>query len=162
MLHAGWREKLELSDGARARIELVPDGPRQGQYCLQLRIGEGATSPRGETGDRQSIVIPPRQADGRQSIQVQSPTLTVCEGDIIRVRGWWRYRNNGSGAVSQVLVRDLHEIELLDHPLLATDGWQQFELLHVADRTGPWGFSMQLSGGGELSLDDFAVEVLGE
>ena len=162
MLHAGWREKLELSDGARARIELVPDAPRQGQYCLQLRIGEGATSARGETGQRQSIVIPPRQADGRQSIQVQSPTLTVYEGDIIRVRGWWRYRNNGSGAVSQVLVRDLHEIELLDHPLLATDGWQQFELLHVADRTGPWGFSMQLSGGGELSLDDFAVEVLGE
>ena len=143
MVGEGWQHRQNDVPGVRATAELYPTA-QQGRYSLRLvAVPDVGTDP-------------PSHID-QPPVTVVTPPVTVRSGQILHISGWVR--------VVSPIRGNLNGLMLYDN-LLGSDAalrlhkrseWQRFQLIRTVHRSGPLTLTAQLSGIGEVQLDDLRI-----
>jgi hypothetical protein len=147
MLRAGWRHEQHPLPGVTAAADLVSEAHHTGRWGMRLTA-------RADDPDNPPAMIetPP--------VWLTTPAVPVEAGQLVWVHGWVFIPKPITASVDGLLVIDSLGGEELAERIDKTEGWGEFTLLRVADRTGPMTVTFALSGLGEARLDDIAVQVI--
>lgn len=147
MIRAGWQYVPRHSPMIKADVEVVTQAARTGRFGLRLAIKAVD-----EKNKPAAFETPP--------IQFVSPQMLVEAGQIVCIYGWVKIPKPITDGSDGLMIVDSLSGETLAERISKTDDWQQFAMYRVAPRSGTMSVSFQLSGLGEVFIDDVAVQVI--
>ena len=143
MLAAGWQHSQQALPGIHAGVELHSNA-KQGRYSLRL-----FAQPVSETRLPKLISQPP--------VTVVSPPIEARAGQILHISGWVRVLAAGEGSLDGAMLYDSIAGPAGALRWRQRSGWKRFELIREVVQSGPVTLTFNLTGTGEIQLDDLQV-----
>ena len=128
--------------------------PELGSHALRLRI---EVRPR---KDRAGRPLPDPQTLERAFLAVDSPTVDLPPGSLVRVSFWAKVPAGIQASADGAVVYDSAGGEPLSVRLDYTDGWRKFALYRTVPSSGKLAVTFALTGIGTAYFDDVRVEPL--
>jgi hypothetical protein len=146
----GWlRQEATLEgDNAELVVRRVTDQPKEGRQCLMLQI---------KTRDPKS---PPRAVLERTFLALNSPTVRLQPGTLVRVSGWVRIPQQITASVDGALLYDSAGGEPMAVRLREATPWKQLTLYRKVPSSGTMSVTLALTGLGTVYFDDVRIEPL--
>jgi len=149
----GWSIQETTLDDLEMSAKRVTDEPKKGRQCLLLEIK--AKTPQ----------LPP-QALERTFLAINSPTLRLPPGTLVRVTGWMRVPATIKASADGALLYDSAGGEPLAIRQTEAAPWSQFTLYRRIPSSGPTAgtisVTLALTGIGKVYFDDIRIEPFGE
>src|SRR5262249_48948557 len=126
---------------------LVTEQPKEGKQCLMLQI-----KPKN-----------PQAAPGaleRTFLALNSPTIRLQPGTLVRISGWIRIPQSISASADRALLYDGAGGEPLAVRLKDSTPWKQFVLYREVPADGMMSVTLALTGLGTVYFDDVRIEPL--
>ncbi len=147
LLAQGWQRSNESIEGAVALVRLSPDGPHEGDYCLEL----AATS---NDGASASPLLPP------SPVWITSPPLPTTDEQLVEITGWVRILEPPVGAADPVLIFDSLGGEESAVRVASAPLWQSFRLVRAVPPGAECRVTIALGGLGRVAIDDLRYRFL--
>jgi hypothetical protein len=144
----GWTAQETTLDDVVLTARRVPDEPKEGKQCLMLKI-----SPKNPQ-------LPPPAALERTYLAINSPSIRLQPGTIVRISGWIRIPGPITASVDGVLLYDSAGGEPLAVRLTEATKWKQFVLYRRVPSSGSISVTLALTGLGAAYFDDIRIEPL--
>lgn len=158
-LSGGWRIFEEKNSVLTSSSELAPYEPTQEE------LDSGAKRPNGRA--LRILVGPKTGYENRIPQQMEIPTLSVETefntqmGQIICFQGWIKIPNDLTNSVDGIEIYDDLGGKGLALRFRKAIGWTRFAFYRLATNTGPMRIRFDVSGAGEIWLDEIAAYVVG-
>ncbi|MGD9128242.1 MAG: hypothetical protein PVH19_12770 [Planctomycetia bacterium] len=147
VFRAGWRNFKCPNSGIKTQVDITSEAAHNGMSGIRI-----SAVPEDPESKPVLVETPPAW--------IQSPTIQVAAGSIVRIEGWVHIPKPITGSVDGLIVFDSMTGEALAERIGETTGWQPFVLYRVATETGPLTVTMALAGMGEVWIDDVSIQTL--
>jgi hypothetical protein len=147
MVKFGWQQQRLPPDDVTTDISLSLSDPHSGRTALRLQAA--ATNAK-------------RAPDAleRPPVWVTSSPVPVRQGQLVRIRGSVNVPRRIAASGEGLLVFDSVGGPELGDRVRLTQGWREFTLYRAVPETGELTVTFALTGLGEASIDDLAVQLL--
>jgi hypothetical protein len=142
-----WLRQEATLDNVEMVSRLVTEQPKEGKQCLMLQI-----KPKN-----------PQAAPGaleRTFLALNSPTIRLQPGTLVRISGWIRIPQSISASADGALLYDRAGGEPLAVRLKDSTPWKQFVLYREVPADGMMSVTLALTGLGTVYFDDVRIEPL--
>ena len=145
LVNSGWENLQGNVEGIRSGA-LLTDAAQEGKYALRL----AAVPTVSEDGDVPAYLE-------RAPIRFNTPRIPVKQGQLLYVSGYVRIarpiqRSDDGFMIYDSLGGQVRALRWFDH-----QDWQRFSMIRVADTDADFQLSMELTGMGEVHVDDLRV-----
>jgi hypothetical protein len=147
MVQSGWRHFQHDAPGMQSAADLVAEARHGGR--MGLRLTARADTPENPPA---MIEMPP--------LWISSPAVPVAAGQIARIHGWVNVPTAITGSVDGLKVVESLTGEEMALRIDKTAGWREFTMYRIAPQSGPMALTFELTGLGEVRLDDVTIEVM--
>jgi hypothetical protein len=144
----GWSLRETTLDDVDLIARRVTDAAKQGKQCLMLQV------------KLKNPKAPEPIALERTFVAINSPSVRVQPGAIVRISGWVRIPEPIKASADGALLYDSIGGEPLAVRLTNKTDWQQFVLYREAPPSGAVSVTLALTGLGIAYFDDVRIEPL--
>jgi hypothetical protein len=144
----GWTAQETTLDDVVLTARRVPDEPKEGKQCLMLKIAP------------KNPQLPPPAALERTYLAINSPSIRLQPGTIVRISGSIRIPGPITASVDGALLYDSAGGEPLAVRLTEPTKWKQFVLYRRVPSSGTISVTLALTGLGTAYFDDIRIEPL--
>jgi hypothetical protein len=145
MMQNGW-ENRRLDDVALStKVELLGGAAAfDGEYGLKMSVSPSE--------DSQAIDATP--------LWITTPRVPVQSGQLLRIHGWVNIPEVIQGSADGMKIVDSIGGEEMSERIPITQGWQEFTLYRGVTTTGHLRVTFELTGIGEVMLDEVTIRVV--
>ena len=143
LLGTNWTQSDGSTSDIKSRVELSLESPRSGRLALKL----------------QSWATSSQSVPERWPVWMNSSSIKVHTGQLIRIEGWVRIDDPITGSSDGLMIFDTMTGTELATRFHSTRGWRHFLLYRVAPNSGELSVVIALTGIGAASIDDLEVYV---
>lgn len=147
MQQAGWQQDLADVPHIQASAELSLADPRAGRSSLRLQA-----QPADPKSPPSVVEISP--------LRIESAPVPVRAGQLVRIRGWVKVPQPLAGSRDGLLIYDNQAGLPLAHREQHAPEWREFGLYRAVTQPGPLIVTFELTGLGEVWLDDVTVSLI--
>ncbi len=144
----GWTVREATLDEVEVVARRVAEGPKEGRQCLMLQI---------KPKDPQQ---PAPLALERTYLAVQSPTVRLQPGSLVKVSGWLKLPAPVTASVDGALLYDSAGGEPLAVRASGATPWSPITLYRQVPPSGELSMTVALTGLGTVYFDDLKIEPL--
>jgi hypothetical protein len=146
-----WIPQETSLDDVNMTARCVTDEPKEGRSCLMLKI------------DPRTPQVRPPEALERTFLAVNSPSVHLQPGTLVRISGWVRIPRPLAASADGALFYDSAGGEPLAVRLVEATAWKQFTIYRQVPSSGSIYVTLALTGIGTAYFDDIRIEpLLGE
>ncbi len=145
LLSSGWVQAPTQQEGFVSTVELSPQRPHGGNYCLALQVAP----------DEQALYARPEQAP----IAIRSATVQIAPERLVLVRGWIRIPQKFSPESGGVWIYDSLGGRELALNLTDETNWTEFSLIRATGQSETMHLTVELADVGRLYLDNVTVHL---
>jgi len=142
--HVGWQNYAAETRNILSRVELAGDTPHGGNSALRLMVSADTSAE-------------PPVAFEVAPLKIVSAPVPVRRGQLIRLHGWVRIPYPIQSSSDGLKIYDSMGGEPLALRIYETDDWKEFASYRAATRDGEVVVTFELTGIGDVSLDDIEV-----
>jgi hypothetical protein len=142
-----WTLQESKLDAVVFTARRVTEDPKEGRQCLMLDI-------------KPQYPQFPVKALERTFLALNSPSVVLQPGTLVRISGWIRIPKPIATSVDGALFYDSAGGEPLAIRLTAATGWKKFTLYRTVPASGAINVTLALTGLGTVYFDDIRIETL--
>jgi hypothetical protein len=140
-----WTLQQTTLDEVDMAARRVTDNPKEGRQCLMLHIAA------------KNALLPPVALE-RTFLAINSPSVRLAPGTLVRVSGWVRIPATIAASADGALLYDSAGGEPLAVRLTEATTWKQFILYRKVPSSGTMSVTLALTGIGKVYFDDVRIE----
>ncbi len=161
---APWTANLLPAGDMESLPAMLNAGWEQKRLALRKVTTDVALSIETLHGGRSALKLSAIPDEDREPAYVQEPVVTirsapirVAPGQMVRIHGWAYVPRQLQDSFDGLMIYDSQSGPILAERIMQTRGWREFTLYRVAERPGQMWVTFDLTGLGEVALDDVTI-----